>query len=626
VSSVTTGDLNGDGKPDIVIGNLCEPIVGGLTGYDVNCANGAIGVLLGNGDGTFQYGPSYDIPDANFYSIALADVNGDGKLDYVGSTGTGVAVSFGNGDGSFQPPTVYAALSVGWDVQLAIADLNGDGGLDIVQPSDNGQLAILYNQGFSNPQPVVTLQSSMDPSTYGQQVTFTATVTPTSGTPTGTVTFMDGATKLAIPVTLANGSASLTFGALAAGTHSIVADYSGDNNFLPANSAALTQKVNQASTAIQVASSANPSYVDQGVTFRATVTGQFQGPATGSVTFKQGKVILGTETLTNGQAIYATTFTTTGARSITATYSGDGNDLASTSSTLKQVVDSLPAATTTSVATSGSPLFVGQSASFTAKEFSTYGPIPDGETVTFSDGSTTLATVALSGGIAVYSTSSLKAATHTIKVAYAGDGTFKASTGSVKEVINLYPSATSAPGSGLNPSTYGQAVTLTVTVSSTAPNTPSGTVTFKNGAATLGTATLNSGVATLTKTNLPVGSLSISAVYSGDSETAKGTSAVMIQTVNQATTATAVTSSRNPSNLGQLVKFTATVTSSTTTPTGTVTFMDGSNVLTTANLAGGKASYSTSALGAGSHNITAGYNGTANITGSTSTVLVQTVN
>jgi hypothetical protein len=625
--AVTTGDLNGDGKADIVIGNFCEPIVRGQLAYDVNCANGSIGVLLGNGDGTFQYGPSYDIPDANFLSIALADVNGDGKLDYIASTETGVAVSFGNGDGSFQPPTVYAALYVYQNVQLAIADLNGDGGLDIVQPGASGQLALLYNQGFSNPQPVVTLQSSMDPSTYGQQVTFTSTVTSASGTPTGTVTFLDGATKLAIPVTLANGSASLTFAALAAGIHSIVADYSGDNNFVPANSAALTQTVNEASTTIQMVSSANPSYVDQGVTFRATVTGQFQGLATGSVTFKQGKVILATETLTNGQATYATTFTTTGARSITATYSGDGNNLPSTSAALKQVVDSLPAATTTSVATSGSPLFVGQSVTFTAKVFSTYGPIPDGEPVTFSDGATTLATVALSGGLAAYSTSSLKAATHTIKVVYAGDGTFKASTGSVREVINLYPSSTSAPGSSLNPSTYGQEVTLTVTVSSTAPDIPTGTVTFKNGAATLGTGTLDSsGVATLTKTNLPVGSLSISAVYNGDSETTKSSSAVMIQTVNQATSATAVTSSRNPSTVGQLVKFTATVTSSTTTPTGTVTFMDGSNVLTTANLAGGKASYSTSALEVGSHSITAVYNGTTNITGSTSTVLVQIVN
>jgi hypothetical protein len=81
----------------------------------------------------------------------------------------------------------------------------------------------------------------------------------------------------------------------------------------------------------------------------------------------------------------------------------------------------------------------------------------------------------------------------------------------------------------------------------------------------------------------------------------------------------------NPSKTGQTVKFTATVTSPTTSPTGTVTFMDGSTTLGTGTLAGGKTSFSTSTLSAGPHNITAVYNGTANIEGSTSAVLVQTV-
>jgi hypothetical protein len=82
----------------------------------------------------------------------------------------------------------------------------------------------------------------------------------------------------------------------------------------------------------------------------------------------------------------------------------------------------------------------------------------------------------------------------------------------------------------------------------------------------------------------------------------------------------------NPSTTGQTVKFTATVTSLTTKPTGAVTFIDGSTVLGTGTVAVGKASYSTSTLIVGSHNITAVYEGAANISGSTSPVLVQTVN
>jgi Bacterial Ig-like domain (group 3) len=97
------------------------------------------------------------------------------------------------------------------------------------------------------------------------------------------------------------------------------------------------------------------------------------------------------------------------------------------------------------------------------------------------------------------------------------------------------------------------------------------------------------------------------------------------QVVKKATSKTTITSSVNPSTAGQAVKFTATVTSPTAKPTGTVTFKDGSTTLGTETLAAGKASYSTSALSAGSHNITAVYAGTTDIGGSTSPKLVQTV-
>jgi hypothetical protein len=626
--SVMTGDVNGDGKADIVIGNLCEPVVRGQLVYDVNCANGSIGVLLGNGDGTFQSGATYVTTDANLYAISLADVNGDGKLDAVGSTATGIAVFFGNGDGTFQPPTVYAALEVLQNVQLAIADLNGDGGLDIVQPSVNGQLAVLYNQGFSNPGTTVSLQSSLNPSTYGQQVNFTATVTSTSGTPTGSVSFLvDG--NPAGAGTLTNGVASFQTTTLTAGTHSVAASYGGSEVFQSSNSAALSQVVNKATIGIAVIPNVSPSYVTQTVFFTAFLTPQFGGDVSGSVTFLNGATPLGTAPLLVGnRSVFAATFTTPGTRSITAVYSGDSNNLGSTSSALSQVVKALPAVTTTGLITSGTPVFIGQSVTFVATVFSTFGRIPVGELVTFSDGATVLSAVPLSvRGHATFTTSALKAATHTIKAAYAGDATFKASAGSVKQVVSLYPSSTTAPTSSLNPSIYGQSVTLTATITSTAPNIPTGTATFKNGATSLGTATLNaSGVATLTKANLPAGSLSITAIYNGDSETTKSTSSVLTQTVNQAMTATALASSHNPSTQGQLVKFTATVTSPTTTPTGAVTFMDGSNVLGTVNLAGGKASYSTSALSTGSHNITGVYSGTSNITGSTSATLAQTVN
>jgi hypothetical protein len=101
--------------------------------------------------------------------------------------------------------------------------------------------------------------SSLNPSTVGQSVTFTATVTansPGSGTPTGTATFQDGSTILAT-VALSSGSAAFTTSSLSAGSHSITVTYNGDSHFTASTSAVLTQQVNGGQTATRLGS-ANP--------------------------------------------------------------------------------------------------------------------------------------------------------------------------------------------------------------------------------------------------------------------------------------------------------------------------------------------------------------------------------
>jgi len=183
----------------------------------------------------------------------------------------------------------------------------------------------------------------------------------------------------------------------------------------------------------------------------------------------------------------------------------------------------------TVVSTSGSPSLVGQSVTFTAMVTSTHGAIPDGELVTFYDGMAALASLPLSSGTAAYTTSSLPAKTHTIKATYAGDPTFKPSTGFVTQVVNKYPTTTSLTSSP-NPSHSGQAVTFTAQVTSTGP-APTGKVKFLDGTLAIGTATLSGGVAKLTKSTLAVGTHPITARYLGDTVSSTSTSSVVNQVV-----------------------------------------------------------------------------------------------
>ena len=251
--------------------------------------------------------------------------------------------------------------------------------------------------------------------------------------------------------------------------------------------------------------------------------------------------------------------------------------------------------------------------------------------MTFKDGATTLGTITLSGGVAKYTTTALIVGTHSITAAYSGGNNFNVSTSAV--LTQTVKSATKTNTtttlvSSLNPSIYQKSVTFTATVKSVTTGTPQGTVTFKDGTTTLGTGTLNaSGVGKFTITTLLVGTHSITAAYGGSTTFNASTSAVLTETVNKDNTTTKLVSSLNPSNKGQSVTFTATVTSTNGgVPQNTVTFKDGTTTLGTGTLTTGVAKFTTSALAQGSHSITAVYSGGNNFNVSTSAVLTQKVN
>jgi hypothetical protein len=243
-----------------------------------------------------------------------------------------------------------------------------------------------------------------------------------------------------------------------------------------------------------------------------------------------------------------------------------------------------------------------------------------------------MGTAALSAGAATLTTSVLPAGIFTITARYLGNSTFANSTSAgLRQTVNTTTKSATATllTSSLIPSIYGQKLTFTARVTTSGPVQPTGTVVFMwkyfTTTYTIGTATLNSaGVATLAKSNLNADPYPMIAVYRGDTNNLSSTSPVLNQTVLQTTSAATLTSSMNPSTVGQAITFTATITSPTVIPSGPVTFKAGTTVLGTVQLSSGKAIFTTSALPAGSIVVKAIYNGNSNIKGSSASV-TQTV-
>ena len=191
---------------------------------------------------------------------------------------------------------------------------------------------------------ITLVANPASPSTFGQSVTFTVTLTGGVTPPGGTVIFRDGpdATSPQIGTTQTvsgAGTAAITIATLAQGAHTIRADYSGDTNH-QAGQATIPYTVNAAATTTTLTSSVNPSSPAQSVTVTATVTSTVAGTIGGTVTFKDGANTLGTPSTvgTGGVATLATTALTVGSHNITAVYAGAGNYGPGTSSIVVQVV------------------------------------------------------------------------------------------------------------------------------------------------------------------------------------------------------------------------------------------------------------------------------------------------
>ena len=621
---IVVADLNNDGLPDVIADDNGAP----------GTNSGSIQIALQKTDGTFIAAGSLMLPGPT--GVVAADLDGDGNIDIAAATETVngnqnfVEVFRGKGDGTFSAAVQFpVAAGV---LHPITAHLTNTAAVDLISSAISAnEISVLVNHGANT----LTLLSSANPSTIGQPVLLTATIHPTfpgSGAFSGSLVFADGNNALGTSAVNSSGIGSLKTTFASVGNHSLKAVFGGNTSFVN-SSASITQVVNKASPSVALSSTINPSSFGQSVIFSIAVAGTSGGPApTGTVNLLDGNSIVLSGALDNtGKAALSTSFLSVGNHVLTAQYPGDANNTSATSSPLTQTINKNSSATT--VAASPNPSVFGQLVTFTATVSPSSGAsgTPTGA-ITFSDGTTAIGTSTLdANGKGTLSLTSLSVGTHSISAAYSGDANFSGSaSATISQAVNKAATTTTLTASP-NPSAFGQSVTFSAAVN--APGSagiPTGTISFSDGTVTLGTAVLDStGKALLSLSALSVGSHSIVASYSGDSNFSTSASSAISQVVNRAASVTTFTANPNPSAFGQPVSLTASVVASggaSAIPTGAVTFTDGTTSLGVATIDNtGKAVFAVSSLSVGVHSITASYSGDSNFSTSTSSSVSQTV-
>ncbi len=613
-TTIGSGTLNGEGVAGFTISSLAvgqHTIIATYEGnanfsqsqtsmtFTVDKADTTTGVTHSSSN------PSVYGESVTFTAIVSATLPGAGT-----PTGTvtfkvdGTAVSIGT-LGFTNPGEVRWRTSYGDSTELDTAPADGNHAITAFYSGDgnfNGSdnSASPFTQTVNKADTTVRLQIPLAETDFGQSVRMTAIVSvdqPGGGTPTGTVIFTVATVPpIVVTGTLPAGGMMVTVvtNTIPVGTWNVVAAYGGDDHFNGAPSGTVEHKVNKTDSETTLESSANPSDFGQTLTFTATVEpaglGLFASvEPTGTVTFTLGTVGVMTDTLdASGVATVVTDTLPAGEHEITAEYGGDDNFKPS-EDTLRQTVNKV--ATTTEL--SGPPSSaVGDSVTFTATVSETLSgaPVTTG-TVEFWDFTTVIYSDTLDvSGQATFTTASLSAGLHRIKAVYNGTANFQPSTSErLSHTVGAVGSTTTLTKSPTGSTVYGQSVDFTATVAGSG-GTPTGQVTFKDGAATLGTGTLspsgppNESQATLSTDELAVGDHEVTAIYGGGAGFAGSTSNVVNHTVDKADTDTDITSPTPYSSVfGQPVTVHFNVTAewpSSGTPTGNVTVDDGTDSCT----------------------------------------------
>jgi len=311
--------------------------------------------------------------------------------------------------------------------------------------SSNYAIAFVNGTLTIAPAPTTTTVAvSPNPAGLNQPVTLTAAVavvSPGAGAPSGAVQFFDGGTLLGT-APVAGGAASLTTNGFAFGSHSIVATYGGDVNFVTSSgSAGLTVKSSSASSTTAVTSSANPSVAGDLITLTATVTAP--SGLSGSVAFYDGATLIGTATLSGTTARLFNVSLALGGHALTARYLGNATIPPSVSPALAQYVRASGASTRTSTAAltaSPSPATLGSTVTLTATVTGSQNKAPTGVVLFMVNGFVLgQGTVSQTGSVTAAASlpaASLPHGTHRVEAVYLGDATFRASRVQISLVVN----------------------------------------------------------------------------------------------------------------------------------------------------------------------------------------------
>ncbi len=446
---------------------------------------------------------------------------------------SGVAATYysvnGGPDRQYTGPTTFTAFGA---YTIAFYSVDVAGNVEATQ----------FNNFSIKTTTTTSLTSSLNPSTYGQTVLFTAKVVPNqalpTGTfPTGTVTFMNGATALGA-TSLNAGVALLSSAGLQGGTAAITAIYSGDAHDTTSTSAPLSQKVKQASTKTILTTSLSPAVFGTQVKLTASISSADGGSVSGSVTFKDGSAVIETIPVNSGlNAASVDLELSIGSHAVTASYSGSTNDLPSVSAVLTETITH--ASSSVVIESTNTPTAFGQPGQLLAVVTSSGGGLISG-TVTFKEGTATLGTAAViillgrsSTCLATWDMSSLSVGTHLITAVYSGSAENSPSTSPVFTQVVSQAATTTTLHTTPNPSYITRAVTLSAEVASVygQPIT-TGTVTFFDGSLSLGMANLDTTADARITTKLGIGTHSITAVYNGSANDLTSISAVVTQVVN----------------------------------------------------------------------------------------------